>query len=107
MNPSGSFLKREPPCSEIPNGCINCETGLEYFRNTRGLFEYRERWLFLEEKPLGLVLSVYTISENAVAASPAALFTAGFPAANAHDAGQCKPLDCFPFVTSEAAFPVP
>jgi hypothetical protein len=40
---------------------------LEYFRNIRKLFESRERWLFLKEKPLSMVLSVYTNSDNAIA----------------------------------------
>jgi hypothetical protein len=39
---------------------------LEHFRNTRRLFESSERWLFLRKKPLCVVLSVYTNSENAI-----------------------------------------
>jgi GNAT superfamily N-acetyltransferase len=31
MNPSGSFFKKEPPCSEIQNRYIDCETGLDSF----------------------------------------------------------------------------
>ena len=37
IKPSGSFLKKEPPCSEIQNGCINCETGLAFLLLSSGL----------------------------------------------------------------------
>jgi hypothetical protein len=39
---------------------------LEPFRDIRRLAENRERWPFLEEKPLEYVLSVYINSENAI-----------------------------------------
>ena len=49
-------------CVRVPGVLL-----LEHFRNTRRLFESRERRLFLRKKPLECVLSVYTNSENAIA----------------------------------------
>jgi hypothetical protein len=40
-------------------------SGLEHFRNTRGLFEDHARWIFLRKIHWNAVVSVYTNSENA------------------------------------------
>jgi hypothetical protein len=39
---------------------------LEHFPNIRRLSKRRARWLFLDKKPLKHLLSVYTISANAI-----------------------------------------